>query len=226
MSKKLLLTSVIVLCFTNVYAQNAPFNVTGNIAPSTCIVTLNGGGTAALGQLPASTVRGYAVSTSGTNLVYTSPLVNVAFNITCQAATKIGVAMLDNNSGKVLAQDSTDPVKFGLTNGTGTATIGSFKFYFGNVLIDNSNVWQALSAANGSTSWTQTNVAGTTYLAYYAAPGYTNAFSKTANGGAPDAFTTLTGNLAMTVSFGKTAVDSATSAIIPNGSGALTLVYL
>lgn len=226
MFKKLLLTSALLASFSSVYAQSAPFNVTGNIAPSTCTVTLNGGGTATIGSIPASTVRAYTVSTTGTNLVYMAPLVNIPFNITCPAPTKIGVAMLDNNPGKILARNVDDSIKFGLLNGTGTTSIGTFQVYFGNVLIDNSSVWQGLSAPTGATNWTQTNVAGSTLPAYYGAPGYTNAFSKTANGGAPDAFTTLTGNLAVYVSLGKTVVDSATTAITPNGSGTLTLVYL
>ena len=185
---------------------------------------MSSGGVANIGSISAPTVQGWTLSTSGKT--YRAPLVNLPFSITCSAATKVGMAMTDNNAGKIILESANDPLRFGLVNGTGGSSVGSFSFSLGNVLLDSSATVNFLSASTGSTTWSTTSAAGTPSLASWAAPGNTNAFTKVSGTTVPDAFTTISGNLVVSIALGKAIVDSATTAITPTGSGTLTLVYL
>lgn len=228
MFKNIIFAGPLLVSFVTAYAQSsAPFGIAGTVTPGPCSVTMSSGSNASLGSVSTSAIRGWGQGTdTSTNAIYQSQLINLPFSITCSAATKIGIALTDNNPGKITAQNTKDPVRFGLVNGGGTSSIGSFSFLFGGVLMDGLTPAKYLSALNGSTTWSSTSAAGTPAPANTAAPGSMNSFAKTAAATTPDAFTTLNGNLVISVNLGKAIFDAATTAITPTGSGTLTLVYL
>ena len=227
MFKKLLLTSALLATFASAHAQSSQnFGVTGTVSPAPCNVTLTGG-TVNLGTLSQATVKGYPVL-GASNSFYTIPTVLLPIGIVCAAATKVEVSFIDNKAGQNLPFNSFDIVRFGVTDGaSGTTPIGAYVIGFSTATTTIDNVAPAvyLSALNGSTTWSN-KTALTSLAASLAAPGYTTGFAKTATATAPDSFTTLSGNLSISIYLGKTYIDSATTAVTPTGSGTLTLVYL
>ena len=227
MFKKLLLTSALLATFASAHAQSSQnFGVTGTVSPAPCNVTLTNG-VANLGSLSQATVKGYPVNTATSNSLYTIPTLNVPISIVCGAATKVEVSFVDNKPGKNIPMDTFDALRFGITDGAGTAAIGAYQMSFvtATTTIDSVPVGLFLNAPNGTTTWSKT-VAGTPTTNNFIAPNYATGFAKSTTATIPESITTLSGTLAIQTFLAKTYIDSATSAISPTGSGTLTLAYL
>lgn len=225
MFKKLLLTSALLAAFATAHAQSsAPFGITGSIAPPVPTVTISNGGNSVVGAAAAAALRGSS-SFAGTNHLYAFPAQILSYSITFSAPSKIALSFTDNNSGKVLPFDGSDSTRFGSVNGTTSS--GSLVVTLENTKIDNTTPSVFLSTPNGTTAWSTTTVGGkASNTLNGVAPGYTTGFAKTAGATVPDSFTTLTGNLSMTLYMGKSLVDNATTTLTPSSSGTFTIVYL
>lgn len=221
--KILLLGSMLLIVAVN--AQAAPFGITGTVTPGTCSVALTGG-SVNLGTLSATTVKAYAVLNGTTGNSYVVPPVNVPISITCGAPTKVEASFVDNNIGKITPMDGNDSLRFGMVDGAGTTAMGAFQLQFITTKIDSVAVGQFLSAVNGSTTWVSTVPNTISVTSDYIAPGRTTGFAVTAGATTPSSFTTLTGTLVVSAFFNVNYINSATTALTPNGSGTLTLVYL
>ena len=221
MFKKIALTTLLMAsAFGAQAAGSAPFGVTGTITPAACDVTLTGG-IVNLGTISTVAVRASSVYFATT---YQLASIVVPINITCSAATRVEVAFIDNKSASNFAINANDAQRFGIADGSGTTAIGGYQVGFVNTTIDSVAVAQFLSATTGTTAYFAATIP--TVPAMWAAPGRTNAFSKTGGATTPDSLTTLTGNLTFAIFLSKSYVDSATNSITPNGSGTLSLVYL
>ena len=228
MFKKLLLASALLVTFASAQAQSSqPFGVTGTLTPAPCNVTLTAG-VVNLGNLTQAAVKGYPVL-ANINSFYVPPFQNIPINITCSAATRVQVSFLDNNSGKTLAYNGDDSIRFGITNGAaGTVAVGSYEMRFINTTIDGGPVGTYLHVANGATTWSKIPGTATAFGGnnLYIAPGYTTGFAKVATATVPESISTLAGTLEMKIFLGKASVDAATTNFVPTGSGTLTLAYL
>lgn len=220
MYKKLLIASAVLVAAAGAHAQSATFTMTGTVTPASCTLTLTGGGVADYGVNETTAIR---ASTQGgtTNLHYLLSPKSIPFSVTCTAATPLQLAFTDSKAGKALAYDSTsDATRFGLVDGAaGTTPIGSYAMSFGSTTIDGAASAGYLVAPTGSTAWSSSN-------AVYAAPGKATGFIKTTGLTTPSTLTTLSGTAFVSVSLGKTYVDSSKSNITLNGGGTITLQYL
>ena len=227
MFKKLLLTSALLATFASAHAQSSQnFGVTGTVSPTPCNVTLTGG-TVNLGTLSQAIVKGYPVIVSTANSLYTIPVVNLPISVVCGSATKVEISFVDNKSGKNLVMDTLDLLRFGITDGAGSAAIGAYQISFVNATttIDSVAVGVYLGATNGTTNWTNKTLSTSTTQSFVA-PGYATGFAKVATATVPESITTLAGNLTFQAYLGKAYIDGATTAVTPTGSGTLTLAYL
>lgn len=205
---------------TALASGSAMFGVTGAITPPACNVTLTGG-VVDHGVLSTVAVRSGALAYG---LAFQLPATSVPFNITCAAATRVEVAFVDNLAGRIIAIDGDDAVRFGLVDGAGSTAIGSYQATFTSATIDGMAVGQFLNAPTGTTAW---NARSSPSLgAAYISPGHTTGFARLAGATLPDSLTTLAGTLQFKFFLDKAYVESARSAITPNGSGTLSLVYL
>ena len=225
MIKKLFLTSALLAIFASAYAQSSQnFGVTGTILPAPCNVTLTGG-VIDLGALSKTTAAGNG-TIFATNTFYIQPRVNVPINIVCPSATNVNISLIDNKPGKNLLFGTYDIFRFGITDGAaGTTAIGAYTIYFADANIDGISVGAYVSKKTGTLAWT-TKLAGTLQGSANIIPDYTTGFAKSSNATTPEAFTRLSGNLAFDTYLGKSYTDSATSIVLPTGSGTLTLTYL
>lgn len=229
MLKKILLANALFATLDSVCAQtNAPFGVRGSITPPAAIVFIANNGSVILGAAAATDVKAYS-SSRGTNDFYLFPVATLAYIITFPAPAKAALSFVDNNSGKVLLFNTFDSIRFGLVDvvSAGSKTVGSVAVTLTDTLINNSPVSVFFSAPNGTTTWSTTTVGGKTGLSTNnVAPGYTNAFAKTAGATAPESFTNFSGNLSMVLSLSKALVDNNNTGITATGSGTFTVVYL
>lgn len=219
MFNKILGISMLLATAVNANASSSNFGVTGTVTPEACNVTLTGG-TVNLGAISTSLVKSYTVASNN----YTLPAFSIPISITCSAATKIEVSFVDNQAGKNFPVDAFDSVRFGLIDGAGTTAIGSYSLQFVNTAIDTVAVGQFLSAANNTTLWSTTGVSA--LGASYATPAYMTGFAKLAGATTPDSLTTLSGTLNLVPRISTAYIGSAVAAIVPTGSGTLTLTYI
>ena len=227
MLKKLVFASALLATFAGAYAQSSQnFGVTGQVTPGACTVTLTGGGIVDTGTVSQGTAKLYPLSNNGASTVlYSFPFKTVPISITCAAATKVALSIVDNKSAQKLAYNVDDAARHGVSDGTaGTVAIGFYSIAFTAATMDGVNVAQFLDAATGSATFSTTGP--TAYPVGTLLPGRTISFAKIAGVTVPDALTTLGGTLGFQTFVSKPYIDAATTVVTPTGSGTLTLVYL
>ncbi|WP_196766894.1 DUF1120 domain-containing protein [Burkholderia territorii] len=229
MNKKLVMAGVIsAVVSSGVLAQaaSANFGVTGTINPGACGISLpTGGGVADYGTLSTATVRGYTVYNGGGTPAYVFGNKFIPITVTCSAPTRAELSFVDNKSGQRLSLDQYDADRYGVSDGVGgVVAIGAYTLFLSSTLLDGVAAAGYLTAPTGTTAWSSTAIGGVP--ASVAAPGYAVGFIKTAGNIAPDTFTTMSGNLGVTLYVDQAYVNSATNVISLQGSGTVTLQYL
>ncbi|MGN7744346.1 DUF1120 domain-containing protein [Pseudomonas sp. 22526] len=200
-------------------ASSIEIKVTGTIIPTACTPTLAGGGTIDYGTFGSADVS----QTDFTLL----PEKNIAFSIVCNAPTKVALKAVDNRANtrvlgvvKKVGGSPTDFSNFGLGSAAGK-NIGGYvmRVTADSFTADSASVKSTFSVDSGttwgsSTFGTLTND-GSTILSWSAT-----------SGGAPVAFTSLSGNLFLQAVLNKGSDLALTSDVSLDGSATLELIYL
>ncbi|MFL9927538.1 DUF1120 domain-containing protein [Herbaspirillum lusitanum] len=135
-------------------ANTAPMEVVSTITPAACTPSLSGGGVADYGTMSADILKPGRITALETR--------SLSFTISCDAAAKISIRMIDNRAGSlvngIVASGSGngslgDDFNFGLGSASGK-NIGGYliKLQPGSYTGDYRSA-QLMSSADGGTSW-------------------------------------------------------------------------
>lgn len=201
-------------------AQSVDVQVIGTITPGACNPILAGGGVIDYGNIPASTL-----SMTAFNRL---PERTVAFSITCNAPTRVAVRTRDNRTASqvpgivaTISPGYTDVFNFGLGTVSG-ANVGGYIVTMkpGTFTADGATVFTVISVTNGAGStWLDTNG-----VVWHSAP-ILASWSDTLRG-QPIAFSSLSGELVVTVVLNRGDALPLGDEVPLDGLATLELVYL
>lgn len=229
MIKKIALTTIALGFAAGVHAQSATFSITGRIVPAPCTITLGNGGLNDWGNL----TRGDLVSMGAAYTMPNTKQMTLAVN--CPNPTKLSLSVTDNRAATVTGGHPLHPTLgadklFGLGTQNGSG-IGAAVLNIDQLQIKTSIAGTATNPAtrlvtNGVATSSSTWASATSYDARNFSTSKSITFSDTANATTPGALTDILGPVSVGVFLDKSLVDNATSDIVLDGSGTVTLTIL
>lgn len=155
MGKKLISTAFVLplsMFAVSAFAASVDLKVIGTITPASCTPTFSGGGIIDYGTMPASTLSATAQTTL--------PDKTSALTITCDAAVKYGVSVLDNRAASAVntlntIAGYTAANKFGLGAVNGV-NIGTYSIQLTSPTPD-SGTTNILNSTDSGATWTASN---------------------------------------------------------------------
>lgn len=201
-------------------AESADLTVSGTIRPSACSIQLTNGGVADYGTVSAVTLNETAGTHIGTR--------NVGFTISCDAATRVGFTTTDNRAG-TMGESARAAAGIGGSQMVGLGAVDGRSIGAYDIVIWSGSIRGdgeqpvVIYSQNAGASWTLTGIESGAYIQ----PGIrTTSWARQGNS-TPDAFTTLSGNLAInTYINAKRDLPSFTGGLSVDGSLTLQLQYL
>lgn len=197
-------------------AQSINVSVKGTITPAACIPVLSGGGVVDYGNIPASTLN-----MSTFNIL---PKKAVAFSVTCAAATKIAVSVVDNRLASIvpgavaaIRPDLLDVYNFGLGTVSG-ANVGGYTLSFdpASFTVDGVSP-QSIASSNNGVTWVGTGG--------YFGPNYWSSWGVSPAAG-PISGKTFAGTLSVQAVLNKGSALPLTAAVPLDGNATMTINYL
>jgi type 1 fimbria pilin len=215
-----------------VHAQSATFTIAGRITPAPCTITLASSGLLDWGNI----TRGDLVPKGA---VYAMPTVKqMPLAVNCPNPTKLSLSATDNRAATVTGGHPLHPALgadklFGLgtQNGAriGAATLDINALQRLRIRTSSAGVGTPPATTlmtNGVATASSTWAPSTSYDARYFSTSHSITFSDTANATTPGALTDISTTVAVEVFLDKNLVDNATSDIVLDGSGTVTLTIL
>lgn len=123
MFKRSLIAGAVLSVSLGAHAVGANISVTGTVTPDACTIALGNNGNVDYGTLTASVVRSYDLW-FGTH--YTLPNKDIAIEVNCPSATRVGLSVLDNRATTKENGLTRPGIKFGLGL-SGTQPIGFYE---------------------------------------------------------------------------------------------------
>ncbi|NVZ68979.1 DUF1120 domain-containing protein [Pseudomonas costantinii] len=202
---RLLLTSLLFAAAGSAMAASSvDLTVTGLITPSACEPTLSGGGSVDYGKIAAKDLT--------VDDMTQLEIRNVAFNITCEAATLVALQGNDNRAGSDYMNNGR---LYGLGFVNGTERLGDLSLSLKNLVADGATP-RSIRSNNNGTTWT---------TSIYMAPPW---MMSVADGTtvAPIPVTVLTGDLELNTWIAPTNELTLGSELPIDGSVTLQVIYL
>ncbi|CUJ34186.1 hypothetical protein HMPREF3069_25580 [Achromobacter xylosoxidans] len=200
-------------------AQSIDVRVIGTITPAACLPAIAGGAVVDYGNIPASTLN-----MTTTNRL---PERTVAFSITCDAPTRAAIRAIDGRESSrvpgivtAIGAAYNDTYNFGLGT-VSNANVGGYvlRLRQQSFTADSVSVFNTGSTDGGAT-WAATGTGG-----MHHSEGFIMSWSAT-NGGAPIAFTNLTGNLSVEAVLNRGDALPLKEQVPLDGLATLEIVYL
>jgi len=215
--------------------NSADITVSGRVTPGACSLTLGGGGMANFGVLSSGLVKTYQFASDPER--YVSPdseKKTLPLAVSCDSPTKMALSFTDNRVSSV--SGFPDTIRWGLGTyvypGGVEAKIGSYNIhYLTNIFVKATTASAAAvpggalftdGAATSSSSW----VGPVSHENAYIPAGKSMAFIFSPGTSTPDRMTEIKMDLKIQLELLRTVVDSATTDIILDGSGTVTLVII
>jgi type 1 fimbria pilin len=229
MIKRITLATMALGVAAGVHAQSATFAISARITPAPCTITVGNGGLNDWGNLTRE-----ALVSRGT--IYTLPTNKLMMlSVNCPSPTKLSLSVTDNRAATALAAHPLDPtlradMLFGLGTQNGSR-IGAATLNIDRLQIKTSSAGAGIPllktfVTNGVATSPSTWAPATSSDERYFATSKSITFADTVNATTPAALTDIFGPVLVQAFLDKSLVDSATSDIVLDGSGTITLTIL
>ena len=206
-------------------ASTAALTVTGKVEPSSCSLTLTGGGSVDFLTMNMVTLHGYEKRNA---VAFVVPSKTVPLVVTCLTATAVALNLVDNAAASKPAIDTNDAYYYGLGL-NGTKQIGAYSVNFSNLRVGSGGIagsplgYLTRPVTDTTGSWTVTSTAAaSTMFSTDTSVGFRLGGAETS----PAALTAISGTLQITPLILITTAEAALAAYNLAGSATLSLLYI
>ncbi|WP_367345913.1 DUF1120 domain-containing protein [Stenotrophomonas bentonitica] len=190
------------------FAQSADLSINGRIFPGACVVDLDGGGVADLGNIRLDSL----------NTDASTPLdaVNMNMNVSCESAVRFAFTGVDN-----AGDSATNANEYGLGLTAAEEKIGSARLGMADVIIDGASS-HALTSSDGGATWTIVLLPNGIHVPKGGLMGFNTERVSTG----PSAIKDMQATLQVQPTIAPTSGLTVTEDVAINGNATINLVYL
>jgi hypothetical protein len=206
-------------------ASTATLVVIGKVEPSSCTLTLTGGGSVDFQTMSMVLLHSYE---KRNGVAFVVPSKTVPLVVTCPAPTAIALNLVDNEASSKATIDTNDAYYYGLGL-AGTKQVGAYSVNFSNLRIGASGIpgvpqgFLTRAATDTTGGWTPT---ATTSASSLFNPATSLGFRVGGAETSPSALTSISGTLQITPLLLVTTAEASVATYNLAGSATLSLLYI
>ncbi|RZI70889.1 MAG: DUF1120 domain-containing protein [Pseudomonas sp.] len=226
MFKRSLIAGAVLSVSLGAHAVGANISVTGTVTPDACTIALGNNGNVDYGTLTASVVRSYDLW-FGTH--YTLPNKDIAIEVNCPSATRVGLSVLDNRATTKENGLTRPGIKFGLGL-SGTQPIGFYEIQTHSIQIGltrggtPNNAGSSLIRDMSGGPWIyQSSDVPSGYLSQLSVTSFSTGTTRTAQ---LTPITRLSGTLRISTKVSTRAIDGLVGNLSLAGATTIQMVYV